>query len=86
MWENVSAFVVASLWCLPVIALSSFAYTWKELLDETDELSEDRLLQEEDLRILEPASVETKKDALIARSIRSRMRTLGFVAVTSEMP
>ena len=61
VWENVSAFVVASLWCLPVIALSSFAYTWKELLDETDELSEDRLLQEEDLRILEPASVERRR-------------------------
>ena len=76
VWDRFMDIVYTTLWTLPALALMNVDLQIGELLDNTDRMHEERLLEVSHLAIVRPQTIATLKEALIAESM---LHTLDFI-------
>ena len=76
LWESIIDMLFTTLWTLPAVTLIGVDLAFGELLDNTDALHEERLMEQSHLAIVRPQTIMSERDGLVALSM---LHTLEYI-------
>ena len=76
LWELSADVIYTTLWTLPAVALMGIDLWIGELLDNTDALQEERLMEQSHVAIVRPQAITSVRDGLVAESM---LQTLEYI-------
>ena len=74
--STIGEMIMTTIWTFPIVMLTAVDLSYAELLDTTDKLHEERLIEQPHLAVAHPSLVSTLHEALVAQSM---LETLEYV-------